>query len=61
MKDGQAEQIYEVYAEDNGKFFASSVATVYGNLMLAGSVQHTTLFCEIRGFELYSDAGKGAK
>jgi len=48
MNDGEVEDIHEVYADNGHRLWGSSVAVVYRNTMLVGTIHHKLIACNIQ-------------
>lgn len=48
MKDGAVTKMTEVFADDGHTLYGSSVASLYKDAMLVGTVLHKLMFCEVR-------------
>ncbi|XP_076098853.1 serum paraoxonase/arylesterase 1-like isoform X6 [Mytilus galloprovincialis] len=48
MKDGAVTKMTEVFADDGHTLYGSSVASLYNDAMLVGTVLHKLMYCEVR-------------
>lgn len=48
MKDGVVTKMTEVLSDDGQLLSGSTVASLYKDAMLVGTVQHKLLYCEVR-------------
>lgn len=46
-----ADGITEIYSDDGNSISGSSVASIYDNKMLVGSVMDKLIYCEVRTLE----------
>ena len=43
----QADNITELYSDDGHRLWGSTVASVYDNKMLIGTIAHKLLYCDV--------------
>ncbi|XP_052058256.1 serum paraoxonase/arylesterase 1-like isoform X8 [Mytilus californianus] len=48
MKDGMVTKMTEVFSDDGHTLYRSSVASLYKDAMLVGTVLHKLMYCEVR-------------